>query len=76
MADALSRIEAVTAALDYERLAQSRSSDDELKQLLTASGFVATKKDQAHRQRYRRVLRHINRCMQAVCNTCISQTGI
>ena len=38
MADALSRVEAVTAALDYHRLAESQSSDEELKQLLTASG--------------------------------------
>ena len=38
VADVLSRVEAATAALDYDRLAQSQSSDEELKQLLTASG--------------------------------------
>ena len=31
VADALSRVEAVTAALDYDRLAESQSSDEELK---------------------------------------------
>ena len=38
VADALSRVEAVTAALVYDRLAESQSSDEELKQLLNASG--------------------------------------
>lgn len=37
MADALSRVEAVTTALDYEQLAQSHSTDEKLKQFLTAS---------------------------------------
>lgn len=37
VADALSRIESVTASLDYDDLARSQATDEELKNLLTAS---------------------------------------
>lgn len=37
VADALSRIESITSAIDYNELAISQSSDKELKELLTAS---------------------------------------